>query len=289
MPEFIVISLLNGISFGAVLFLLAAGLSLALGLMGLLNLAHGSLFMFGAFVGWTVAVQLGFNFWLGVLAGGAVAGLIGLAIERGILQHLYRLPNEQALATIGFLYILTNVALWIWGGGTRTSYTMPALAHSIPIGNRVYPLSHISVIVVGVVLAIFLWWFQEKTRFGTIIRAGIDDKEMVEGLGVNLGRVNYLLFFLAAGLAGAGGVIGSQILAPDLSMSMDILLLGLIVLVVGGVGSIQGAFAGSMLIGLINAFGVALFPEFARFFMYVVMIIVLLVRPTGLLGKSGLA
>lgn len=284
--DFMVINLLNGISFGMILFLITTGLSLTLGLMGIVNLAHGALFMVGAYVGWTVVVQLELNYGLALLAGGVIAGLLGLAIERGFLRYLYKLVDEQVLLTAGFIYILTNLSLWVWGGMAKTSYTVPVLSGSLPILGGTYPVYRIATIGIGLIFVIGLWWLQEKTRLGAIIRAGMDDKETTTGLGINLGRVNYLVFFLGAFIAGVAGVIGAQLLSPDLSMSFNILLLALIVLVVGGVGSVQGALVGAMAIGIINAFGIAVFPEFARFLMYLAMLIILLVKPSGLLGRT---
>ncbi len=285
--EFVVISLLNGISFGMILFLLTIGLSLTLGLMGIVNLSHGVLFMVGGYVGWTVAVQLGLNYWLAVLLGGIAAGLVGLAIERGFLRFLYKLMNEQVMLTIGFIYILTNLSLWVWGGLPRAPFTASVLSGSFPIGDWTYPVHRIATIGIGLIFVIGLWWLLEKTRVGAIVRAGMDDKEMVAGLGINLGRVTYLIFFLGAFMAGIAGVIGAQTLAVNLAMGWDILLLALIVLVVGGIGSMPGALLGAMVIGLINAFGIALFPEIAMFLMYLVMIIVLLVKPSGLLPRGA--
>ncbi|MBA7568347.1 High-affinity branched-chain amino acid transport system permease protein LivH [subsurface metagenome] len=281
------ISLLNGISFGMILFLLTIGLSLTLGLMGIVNLSHGVLFMVGGYVGWTVAVQLGLNYWLAVLLGGIAAGLVGLAIERGFLRFLYKLMNEQVMLTIGFIYILTNLSLWVWGGLPRAPFTASVLSGSFPIGDWTYPVHRIATIGIGLIFVIGLWWLLEKTRVGAIVRAGMDDKEMVAGLGINLGRVTYLIFFLGAFMAGIAGVIGAQTLAVNLAMGWDILLLALIVLVVGGIGSMPGALLGAMVIGLINAFGIALFPEIAMFLMYLVMIIVLLVKPSGLLPRGA--
>lgn len=284
--EFVVISLLNGLSFGTILFLLTIGLSLTLGLMGIVNLTHGALFMVGGYIGWTVAVQFGLNYWLAVLLGGIVAGLLGLCIEQGFLRNLYRLMNEQVMVTVGFVYVLTNLSLWVWGGIARSPYTSASLSSSLPIFGFQYPIHRIITIGIGVILAIGLWVLQDKTRIGAIVRAGMDDKQMISGLGVNIGRITYLVFFFATLMVGIAGVIGAQMMGVNLAMGWDILLLALIVLVVGGVGSIQGSLAGAILIGLIDAFGRALFPQLAMFLMFLVMIVILLVKPTGLLGKE---
>lgn len=284
--EFIVIGLLNGISWGLVLFLLTTGLSITLGLMGIVNLAHGALFMIGAYVGWTVAVKLGVNYWLAVLLGGIAAGLVGLAMERGCLRHVHK-SNEQVMLTIGFIYILTNMSLWAWGGIVRAPFTAPILSGSFSIGSYKYPIHRITTIGIGLVIVVALWWLQEKTRIGALVRAGMDDKEMVEGLGINLGRITYLIFFLGAFIAGIAGVLGAQIMGANLEMGWDILLLALIVLVVGGIGSMQGALLGAIVIGVINSFGISLFPGVAMFLMYLVMIIILLVKPSGLLPRAA--
>jgi len=280
-----VINLLNGISFGSVLFLMASGLSIIFGLMGILNLSHGALYMMGAYVGWTIAVRYGLNFGLAVLAGGLTAGAVGLFIEQGFLRHLYKQLNEQVLLTFGFVYILTNLCLWIWGPLARPAFTAHFLSGSFPIGHWSYPIARAGIIVTGLILAVGLWWLQNKTRVGAIVRAGMDDKEMTMGLGVNLERVSIILFFLGSFLAGFAGVIGAQFLGINLQFSINILLLALVVIVIGGMGSVEGTLLGSMLIGIIEAFGKALFPDIAMFLIYLVMIIVLLVRPAGLLGR----
>lgn len=284
--EFIILGLLNGISFGTVLFLLTTGLSLVLGLMGILNLAHGALFMIGGYVGWTVAVQLGLNYWLAVLLGALASGLIGLAIERWFLSRLYRQMNEQVLLTIGFIYILTNLSLWVWGGALRTPFTASVLSGSLPIANVGYPIYRIATIFIGLIFAVGLWWLHNKTRVGAIIRAGMDNKEMTVGLGINLGRVTYLVFFVGASIAGAAGVLGAQMMGITIGMGWSIILLALIVVVVGGIGSVQGAFVGAMVIGLVDAYGRILAPELAMFLMYLVMVIILSVKPSGLLGRK---
>jgi branched-chain amino acid transport system permease protein len=281
-----VINLLNGVSYGMVLFLIASGMSIVLGAMGITNLAHGSLYMVGAFVGWTVAVKLGATFGLGVLAGGLAAGLVGLAMERGLLRHLYKQPNEQVLLTFGFVYILSNVCLWVWGGWPRMPFTAKFLTGSFEIMGRAYPKARIAIILIGLVLAVGLWWLQDRTRMGAIVRAGMDDKETTMGLGINLELAFAVIFFISSFIAGAAGVIGAQLLGVRTDLGLEVLLLALIVIIVGGVGSIQGALLGGILIGVIDAFGKAVFPQMAMFTMYLTMIIVLIVRPTGLLGRK---
>ena len=280
------LGLLNGVSFGMVLFLVASGLSVIFGLMGILNMAHGALYMVGAYVGWTVAVQHGLSFGLATLAGGIVAALVGLVIERGFLRHLYKQPNAQVLLTFGFIYILANLSQWIWGPDFRGPFTAPFLSGSFQIVGRSYPTARIGIIFIGLLVAAGLWWLQNKTRVGAIVRAGMDNKEMTGGLGINLARVSMAVFFLGSFIAGAAGVIGAQLLGVRTMMSIDILLLALVVIIVGGVGSVQGALLGSILIGTIDAFGRALFPEFAIFTIYLAMIAILLIRPSGILGRE---
>ena len=281
-----VFSLLNGISWGAVLFLVTSGLSLILGVMGILNLAHGAVYMVGAFVGWTIVVQYGLNFWLAALIGGLSGGLIGLIIERIFLRHLYKQFNEQVLLTFGFDYILVNLAIWVWGARSRAPFTTSLLSGSVSIMGLSYPKARIAIIVIGGILAIGLWWLQNKTRLGAIVRAGMDDKEMTMGLGINLPLISMLVFFLGSFLAGFAGVIGAQVLGAYPSLATDILLLALVVVIIGGVGSVEGALFGSMLIGIIDAFGKALFPEIAMFTIYLAMVISLSIRPWGLLGRK---
>jgi len=281
-----VINLLNGVSYGMVLFLIASGMSIVLGAMGITNLAHGAFYMVGAFVGWTVAVKLGATLGLGILAGGLAAGLVGLAMERGLLRHLYKQPNEQVLLTFGFVYILSNVCLWVWGGWPRMPFTAKFLTGSFEIMGRAYPKARIAIILFGLILGVGLWWLQDRTRMGAIVRAGMDDKETTMGLGINLELAFAVIFFISSFIAGAAGVIGAQLLGVRTDLGMEVLLLALIVIIVGGVGSIQGALLGGILIGVIDAFGKALFPQMAMFIIYLTIIIVLIVRPTGLLGRK---
>lgn len=278
-------NLLNGISFGMVLFLAGSGLSVVMGVMGITNLAHGALYMLGGYVGWTVSIHYEMNFWLAVFVGGLVSGLIGLTIERIFLRHLYKQPNEQVLLTFGFVYIITNLCIWIWGGRPRMQFSSRALSGFLDIFGMPYPITRLVIIAMGVIVAVVLWWLQDRTRTGAIIRAGMDDKEMTMGLGINLERVSMLVFFLAAFVAGVAGVVGAQLMGVHSILGVDILLIALIVVIVGGMGSVQGALSGGILIGLIDTFGKSLFPQFAMFTMYLAMVVILLVKPSGLLGR----
>jgi branched-chain amino acid transport system permease protein len=281
------LTLLNGIAFGTVLFLVASGLSLVLGVMGILNLAHGALYMVGAFVGWTVAIRYGLNFWLAVLAGGLTAGLVGLVLELRFLRHLHKQFNEQVLLTVGFIYILTNLSLWIWGGNPRAPFTAPFLHGSLKIFGSPYPIARIAIIIIGILVVIFLWWLLEKTRTGSIVRAGMDHKDMTLGLGINYTLVASAVFCLGAFMAGCAGVIGAQFLGATLNLSTDVLLLALAVVVIGGMGSVQGTLLGGVLIGIVDAFSKALLPGIAMYAPYIAMITILLVKPSGLLGRKG--
>jgi branched-chain amino acid transport system permease protein len=283
--DFFAINLLNGVALGSVLFLLACGLSLALGVMGILNLAHGALYMVGAYVGWTIAMQQGWNFWLAVLAGAVAGGLLGLIMERGFFRYLHGRLNEQVLLTFGFIYILTNLTQWIWGTIPKAPFTAPFLSTSFPILGFTYPLGRIATIFIGVILAIGLWWLIEKTRAGAVIRSGMDDKEMATGLGINVGLVSTVVFSLGAFIAGAAGVLGANLFGVNLDLGLSVLLYALIVVVIGGMGSIQGALLGSMVIGIVDSFIKGLNPDIGYFSMYLIMIIILLIKPVGLLGK----
>ena len=283
--DFFVLNLLNGVALGCVLFLLACGLSLALGVMGILNLAHGALYMVGAYVGWTIAMQQGWNFWLAALAGAVAGGLLGLIMERGFFRYLHGRLNEQVLLTFGFLYILTNLTQWIWGTIPKAPFTAPFLAASFSILGFTYPISRIVTIFSGIILAIVLWWLLERTRTGAIIRAGMDDTEMTTGLGINVGLVSTAVFVLGAFIAGAAGVLGANLFGVNLDLGLSVLLYALIVVVIGGMGSIQGALLGSMIIGIVDSFIKGLNPDIGYFSIYLLMIIILLIKPAGLLGK----
>jgi branched-chain amino acid transport system permease protein len=279
-------NILNGLSYGMIMFLIASGMSIVLGAMGIINLAHGALYMVGAYIGWTVAVKLGLTFLPGVLAGGLAAGLVGLIIERGFLRYLYKQLNEQVLLTFGFVYVLTNLVLWIYTGWPKMPYTARVLSGAFRLFDQTYPTARVTIIIIGFAIGALLWWIQEKTRVGAIVRAGMDDKEMTMTLGINLERVFTAVFFGASFTAGVAGVVGAQLMGAYTTMGMEVLLLAMIVIIVGGVGSVQGALLGGIIIGLADAFGRAVFPDMAMFTMYLAMVVVLAIKPKGLIGRT---
>lgn len=285
--EFLLLNFLNGIVFAFVLFTISTGFSLILGMMGILNLAHGAIYMIGAYLGYTVAVEYNLNFGLAILVGGMGGGLIGLGLYQGFLRHLHRQVNEQVLLTAGFLFIVNNSVQWIFGAVPRLPYTPPFVSGSFKMLGMTYPFFRISIIVVGIILYFVFWWLVHHTRIGAIVRAGMDNREMTIGLGINLGLVTGLVFFFGTFITGIAGVVGIQLLGADLELSMNVLKYALVVVVVGGVGSIHGALMGSIIIALIDTFGRVLFPEFAMFTIFLAMIIILIIRPVGLLGRKG--
>jgi len=279
-------NLVNGLAMGMVYFLTAAGMSIVMGVMGISNLAHGALYMVSAYVGWQVFKGFHGPFTLAVILGGLAGGLLGLLIERIFLRRLYKQPNEQVLLTYGFVYILTNLCIWIWQGWARMPFTAAALK-PITIGGLRFASSRLVLIGLGAIFAVALWYLQDRTRLGARVRAGMDDKEMAQGMGVNMEMVSMIVFFIAAFVAGLSGVLGAQVMGINSEAGNTILLQAMVVVIVGGVGSIQGALLGGLLIGLIDTFGKVLFPQLAMFTIYLAMVLILVVRPRGLLGRRG--
>jgi len=278
--------LLNGVSFGMLLFLLAAGLVLMLGVMNIVNLAHGSFYMLAGFIGIAVATRTG-NFLLGALAGMLAIGFVGLVMERFFLR---RLPGhvEQVLFTLGCVYIIWDLSRIIWGSHPQYLPPPEILTGTVPIGDYSFPVYRLAVTGFGVITGLVLWLFLEKTRFGAVIRAGADDKEMVEGIGIDVKLVFTVVFTLAALLAGLSGVLGAPILTANLSIDWQVLTLAFVVMVVGGVRTLKGAFMGSLLIGIVDSVGKFFFPELAMFLLFGLMALILAFRPYGLFSYRGL-
>jgi branched-chain amino acid transport system permease protein len=285
----ILVSFLDALSLGMVLFLAAAGLSLVMGVMQVINLAHGALFMIGGYIAWSITVDHGGSFWIGLLVAGVAVALLGVVLERLLLSRMPGELDSQVLATLGVLYIVTNLTIWIWGAGAKPPFFPPGLDGSVGIGGESYSVARLGLIGLGAVLVAALWWFQDGTRYGAMMRAGMDDRETASQLGINVGAVSAIVFAVGAAAAGVSGVLGQQLtgLSPDDGTS--IVLLALVVLIVGGVGTVQGALLGAMLIAFIQSFGQTLFPDFAAFLIYAAMIVVLFIRPSGLLGREAVS
>ena len=276
--------LLNGLSFGMLLFLLAAGLSLIFGLMRILNLAHGSYYLLGAYVAlW--AVEATGSFVLALGAGVAVVVLLGVLMERVFLR---RLPHgeelPQALMTFGFLLIVGDVSLWIWGGTPQSIPKPEMLAASVRLGSLVFPSYRLFLIGVGLVVGLALWYLQDRTKLGATVRAAIDDAEIAQASGINVSRLSTLVFGAGAALAALGGILAGPVLGVYPGADFEVLLLAFVVVIIGGLGSLKGAFVGGLLVGCLDNFGKALFPELALFTIFAPMAIILAVRPAGLFG-----
>jgi len=252
--------------------------------MGILNLSHGAFYMIGAYI--ALALMRGTNnFLLAALIGGITVSAVGIIVERGFLSHLYKQMFSQALLCFGFIYIFMDLATWIFGPLYKSGMIPPILHGGVKVGLLSFPFYRLFIILVGLVVAVGLWLFQEKTRVGAIIRAGVDNKEMTMGLGINIKLVSTGVFAFSAFIAGLAGVLGSPIMGVYPLASMDILNFALIVVVVGGLGSLQGALVGSLLVGLVDSFGKVFLPAAADYSMYSLLVIVLLFRPSGLLGR----
>jgi branched-chain amino acid transport system permease protein len=293
--------LLNGLQLGITLFLMSAGLTLVFGIMQVINLAHGSFYMIGAYVGATVAAQTG-SFLLAILAGIAAAALVGAIVEIFVLRHLYNREHlDQVLATFGLIMFFNELTRIIWGRQPLFMDAPDWLAVSVQIlPGLPYPAYRLAVIVVGLAVAVSLWLLFAKTRAGMKIRAGASNREMVGALGVNIKLLYTLVFSLGALLAGLAGVMAGPILAVESGMGEGILILTFVVIVIGGIGSIRGAVAGALLVGMVDTLGRAFLPSVLRLLLnsstadsvaaslasmaiYILMAAILVWKPRGLL------
>jgi branched-chain amino acid transport system permease protein len=282
--EFWIIQTFNGLSYGALLFLLAAGLSLIFGVMRIVNLAHGSYFMLGGYVGLSVVWRTE-SFTAAVLAGALAVALIGVGMERLFLRRLPGQTLGQVLMTIGFALIFQDVALLIWGGDPYT-IPVPAPFRGVArMGTLSFPVYRIFIVGVAAVVAAVLWLALDWTRAGAQIRAAVDDAEMAQGVGINVPVISLAVFALGACLAAIGGVIGGAFLGVYPGADFEVLPYAFVVVIVGGLGSLPGAMVGSLLVGLLDNFGKALFPELSYFTLFAPMALILALRPTGLFGR----
>ena len=279
---------LNGFSFGALLFILAAGLSLIFGMMDVVNLAHGAFYMLGAYVALSVTRATG-SFWAALVVAPLVLAAVGLVVEPLLLRRLRGRHLDQVLITIGLSLVIADFIRlrddWGWGATVRSLPFPAGLDHSIAIAGSDYPTYRLFVIGFGAGLAILLAVLHRRTRVGALVRAGVGDAEMLSALGVDTDRLFTITFAIGAGLAGLAGVVAAPVFGLQPGMDVDALIYSLIVVVVGGLGSLAGAAAGSGVVGPADTFGKVLFPQFALALIFAVMALVLLFRPTGLLGR----
>ena len=280
----------NSITFGGLLFLLSAGFSLIFGLMRIPNLTHGSLFMLGAYFGATfVAGYLGvtLDFWLAALLSALLVALFGACMERFLLRRLPGDQLAQVLVTLGISFMIADLCLMWWGGDPISVPTPSGLGGVARLGALAFPVYRLAIIAIAVAVALALWLMLERTRLGAMIRAGVDDPDMARVVGIRVSQLFTIVFALGAGLAAFAGIIGAPILSVYPGLDTDMLPLALVVVILGGAGSLIGSLVGSILIGFIYNFGQALFPELAYFVLFLPMLLVLVLRPQGLFGRQA--
>jgi branched-chain amino acid transport system permease protein len=275
----------NGLSYGALLFLLGSGLSLIFGVMRIVNLAHGAYFLLGGYVALSVIWSTGS--WALALPVAALAiAVIGLLMERIFLRPLGFDPLRQVLLTVGFAFLFQQGALDIWGGDNMDISPPAALTRSVLVGGLYLPVYRIFMIGLALAIGLALWLVMEKTRMGASVRATVDDAQMASGVGIDTSRISMLIFALGSALAALGGVIGGAFLGVYPGLDFQILPIAFAVVIIGGMGSLTGAAIGALVVGLADNFGKALFPEISYFTLYAPMALLLAVKPTGLFGRE---
>jgi branched-chain amino acid transport system permease protein len=283
--NFWLIQCLNSLALGGVLFTLAAGFSLIFGLMRVANLSHGAYFMLGAYVGLNV-LDKGYGFGWAMLAAGISVGLLGVVVERLVLRRLAGNALSQVLATLGIAFVIADMSLWYWGGDPRPVSGPEFLRGGMTLLGLTFPAYRLGVLVASIVLALALWLLLDKTRLGVMIRASVDDMQMARALGIPASRLFSIVFALGTALAGMGGIVAAPILSVYPGMDADMLPLALVVVILGGLGSLGGAFVGSFIIGFVYNFGQVLVPNLAYFILFLPMVVILAVRPHGLFGRT---
>jgi branched-chain amino acid transport system permease protein len=283
MSQFLTLAV-NSISYGGLLFLLSAGFSLIFGLMRIPNLMHGSFFMLGAYFGVTF-LSRGMNFWLAALLSAAAMAAIGALIERFLLRRLAGQELAQVLLTLGLSFVVADLCLMVWTGDPYQPMTPGGLQGAVQVSGLFFPIFRLVVVLVAVAIATALWLLVDWTRLGAMIRAGVDDAPIARVVGIKVSQLFTLIFALGAGLAAFGGVMGAPILSVYPGLDAEMLPVALIVVILGGTGSLLGALVGSFVIGFLYNFGQAWFPDLAYVILFLPMVLVLVVRPQGLFGK----
>lgn len=283
--DFWITQAFNGISYGALLFLFASGLSLIFGVMRIVNLAHGSYYLMAGYLGLTL-MRLKSGYPLAILGAALIIALVGIFMVRVFLRKLSGNDLGQVLITMGFALIFQDLALLIWGGDPFTISVPKALSGSLEVGLLFFPKYRLFIVLMAVLIGLGLWLFQSKTRSGSMIRAAVDHEEMARGMGINVSFVYIGVYALGAFLAAVAGVIGGGFLSVYPGLDFEILPYAFVVVILGGRGSLKGAVVGSLVVGLVDNFGKVLFPELSYFTLFAPMVIILAVRPVGLFGKA---
>ncbi len=278
----------NGISYAALLFLLASGFTLTFGLMRIVNMAHGSYYLLGGYIGLVVAKTTG-SFSLALLAGGAAGALLGFTADKLLIKRTGEDHLAQVLITTGLAYVVGDLALKVWGGDAQ-KLPIPMIMRGVVElpGDIVYPVFRLFLTSEGVVVAVLLWLLYRRTQIGAAIRAGVDDREMVSATGIHVDRLFIIVSALASFLAGFSGVLGGAFLTVYPGAEWEILVFALVVVIVGGLGSLEGAMIGALIVGLLDAYGRWLLPEMSYFVLFGPMAILLLFRPRGLFGTANM-
>jgi branched-chain amino acid transport system permease protein len=282
---YLVTQTLNGLFSAALLFLIASGLTLAFGVMRIVNIAHGSFYMLGVYVAYSIIRQTQ-SLVVAALGAVVVVAVIGFAMERFFLRRFAGKPLPQMMMTMGFALLFRDLALMIWGGDPFTFAYPAALRGSVEAADIVFPSYRLFVIFVAGLVGVALWAINEKTLVGARLRAAVDDPEMAGATGINVALLSGLVFAAGAGLAAFGGVMGGAILGGYPGIDFDLLPLAFVVVIIGGMGSLKGALIGSIVVGMIDNFGKALVPELSYFTLFAPMVAMLAIKPTGLYGRA---
>ena len=284
--ELLGVQLVNGIVLGMIFALIAMGLSLIFGLMGVVNFAHGAFYATGAYLGCTLVGLTGGNFWVALIIAPILVGAIGAIAERGLFSRIYGMPKYfQIFLSFGLILTMTETIRIVWGILAQTFVCPIELNFMISLGFFSYPFYRIFVISFAALLAISVWIFLQKTELGLIIRAGIDDREMVEGLGIGLSNVYTFTFSLGTAIAGLSGVMAGPIVLVYPEMSYDIIIKAFIVVIVGGLGSFRGPIISALILMTLSTLTVLIWPPLSEIVIYIFMAIFLIIRPTGLFGQ----
>lgn len=289
MSEFVV-QTLNGLTLAGIMFLVSSGFTLVFGVLRITNLAHGAVYLLGGYIAYST-IQATHNFFYGLAAAAVATAVLGVVLERTLIKRMRGQPMAELLATLGLVYVIDDLALAIWGGNPLSLDLPGLLAKSsvLPFRAIIYPNGRIFILAVAVVVGVALYVLLRRTRVGAIIRAGVDDRAMVGAMGINVKLVFTSVFALGAMLAGVGGALGGTVLTLSPGGDSDILTFALVVVIVGGLGSFEGAVLGSLIVGLLSNYGQAYFPSLAYFALFAPLVAVLLIRPQGLLGRTATA